>query len=124
MLSRMLRHDSDGVVLPYIAMTLGVIIGAVGIGTRRSRLMTVQTQLQSGADALAQTPKTPATFRHTGHFRRRINPEQLPLVKSDFLCRMIDRVQRSALRRIMAVRWLRSDGRVASHRSMGSVPCQ
>jgi Flp pilus assembly protein TadG len=45
--------DSDGVVLPYVAIMLGVIIGLSALALDGSRLMSVQTQLQNGADALA-----------------------------------------------------------------------
>jgi Flp pilus assembly protein TadG len=45
--------DSDGVVLPYVAVMLGVIIGLSALALDGSRLMSVQTQLQNGADALA-----------------------------------------------------------------------
>ena len=45
--------DSDGVILPYVAIMLGVIIGLSALALDGSRLMSVQTQLQNGADALA-----------------------------------------------------------------------
>jgi Flp pilus assembly protein TadG len=48
-----LRDDVDGIILPYVAIMLGVIIGLSGLALEGSRLMSVQTQLQSGADALA-----------------------------------------------------------------------
>jgi Flp pilus assembly protein TadG len=44
---------SDGVILPYVAIMLGVIIGLSALALDGSRLMSVQTQLQNGADALA-----------------------------------------------------------------------
>ena len=53
MLIRKLRDDCSGVVLPYAAMMLGVIIGLAALALDGSRLMTVQTQMQSAADALA-----------------------------------------------------------------------
>lgn len=55
MLARLFRHDCDGVVLPYIAMILAVIMGLAALALDGSRLMSVQTQLQNGADALALT---------------------------------------------------------------------
>jgi Flp pilus assembly protein TadG len=45
--------DSDGVILPYVAIMLGVIVGLSALALDGSRLMSVQTQLQNGADALA-----------------------------------------------------------------------
>src|SRR5215472_6442578 len=45
--------DEDGIVLPYVAMTLAVIIGFAALVLDGSRLMSVQTQLQNAADALA-----------------------------------------------------------------------
>jgi Flp pilus assembly protein TadG len=41
------------VILPYVAITLGVLIGLSALALDGSRLMSVQTQLQNGADALA-----------------------------------------------------------------------
>src|SRR6202034_1359908 len=48
-----LWHDRRGTVLPYVAMMLAVIIGLAALALDGSRLMSVQTQLQNGADALA-----------------------------------------------------------------------
>jgi Flp pilus assembly protein TadG len=51
--STQLCSDCDGVILPYVAIMLGVIIGLSALALDGSRLMSVQTQLQNGADALA-----------------------------------------------------------------------
>jgi hypothetical protein len=51
-LARLVR-DVDGVVLPYVVLTLAVVIGVAALALDGSRLMSVQTQLQNGADALA-----------------------------------------------------------------------
>ncbi len=51
--TKQLWGDCDGIVLPYVAMLLGVIIGLSALALDGSRLMTVQAQLQNGADALA-----------------------------------------------------------------------
>jgi Flp pilus assembly protein TadG len=51
--ARHLWSDSDGVILPYVAITLGVLIGLSALALDGSRLMSVQTQLQNDADALA-----------------------------------------------------------------------
>jgi Putative Flp pilus-assembly TadE/G-like len=48
-----LWNNEDGVVLPYVAMTLAVIIGFAALALDGSRLMSVQTQMQNAADALA-----------------------------------------------------------------------
>lgn len=45
--------DCSGVVLPYVAIMLIAIIGLAGLAIDSSRLMSVQTQLQNAADALA-----------------------------------------------------------------------
>ena len=51
--ARRLRSDKDGVILPYVVIILGVIIGLSALVLDGSRLMSVQTQLQNAADALA-----------------------------------------------------------------------
>jgi Flp pilus assembly protein TadG len=48
-----LWDDRRGTVLPYVAMMLAVIIGLAALAIDGSRLMSVQTQLQNAADALA-----------------------------------------------------------------------
>jgi Flp pilus assembly protein TadG len=53
MRARDFLKDCDGVIMPYLAMMLAVIIGLSALALDASRLMTVQTQLQNGADALA-----------------------------------------------------------------------
>jgi hypothetical protein len=52
MLVKLVR-DVHGVVLPYVVMTLAVVIGVAALALDGSRLMSVQSQLQNGADALA-----------------------------------------------------------------------
>jgi Flp pilus assembly protein TadG len=46
-------QDEDGVVLPYVAITLIAIVGLAALAIDASRLMSVQSQLQNAADALA-----------------------------------------------------------------------
>ncbi len=46
-------RDDDGVILPYVAITLVVIIGLSALALDGGRLMSLQTQVQNGADALA-----------------------------------------------------------------------
>jgi Putative Flp pilus-assembly TadE/G-like len=45
--------DTDGVILPYVTVMLVVIIGVSVLALDGSRYMSLQTQLQNGADALA-----------------------------------------------------------------------
>jgi Flp pilus assembly protein TadG len=53
MFARQLWSDCEGVILPYVAIMLGVIIGLSALALDGGRLMSIQTQLQNGADALA-----------------------------------------------------------------------
>jgi Flp pilus assembly protein TadG len=46
-------NDCDGAIIPYVALMLVAIIGLSALALDASRLMSVQTQLQNGADALA-----------------------------------------------------------------------
>ncbi len=46
-------RDDDCVILPYVAITLVVIIGLSALGLDGGRLMSLQTQVQNSADALA-----------------------------------------------------------------------
>src|SRR5256886_5386986 len=50
---RALWGDTDGVILPYVTVMLVVIIGVSVLALDGSRYMSLQTQLQNGADALA-----------------------------------------------------------------------
>jgi Flp pilus assembly protein TadG len=50
---RKLWEDRDGVILPYVAVMLIAILGLSALALDASRLMSVQTQLQNAADALA-----------------------------------------------------------------------
>src|SRR5438874_930675 len=45
--------DADGVILPYVTVMLVVIVGVSVLALDGSRYMSLQTQLQNGADALA-----------------------------------------------------------------------
>jgi Putative Flp pilus-assembly TadE/G-like len=45
--------DTNGVILPYVTMVLVVIVGVSVLALDGSRYMSMQTQLQNGADALA-----------------------------------------------------------------------
>ncbi len=46
-------RDERGVILPYVTVMLVVIIGVAVLAIDGARLMSLQTQLQNGADALA-----------------------------------------------------------------------
>ena len=48
-----LWRDTQGVILPYVTVMLVVIIGVAVLALDGARYMALQTQLQSGADALA-----------------------------------------------------------------------
>src|ERR1700736_6527445 len=45
--------DTHGIILPYVTMMLVVIVGVSVLALDGSRYMSLQTQLQNGADALA-----------------------------------------------------------------------
>jgi Flp pilus assembly protein TadG len=51
--ARMLWNDTQGVVLPYVTLMLVVIVGMAVLALDGARYMSLQTQLQNGADALA-----------------------------------------------------------------------
>lgn len=53
MRARQLVQECDGAILPYVAIMLIAIIGLAALAIDGSRLMSVQTQLQNAADALA-----------------------------------------------------------------------
>jgi hypothetical protein len=53
MSAKRLLNDETGVVLPYVAMTLAVVIGLAALALDGGRLMSLQTQMQNAADALA-----------------------------------------------------------------------
>src|ERR1700719_4980270 len=46
-------NDTSGVILPYVTVMLVVIVGVSVLALDGSRYMSLQTQLQNGADALA-----------------------------------------------------------------------
>ncbi len=48
-----LWDDSDGVILPYVAIMLVAMLGLFALAVDASRLMLLQTQVQHAADALA-----------------------------------------------------------------------
>src|SRR5262249_15904839 len=48
-----LWNDTSGIILPYLTMMLVVIVGLSVLAVDGARLMSLQTQLQNGADALA-----------------------------------------------------------------------
>ena len=51
--TRAFWNDTSGVILPYVTIMLLVIVGLSVLALDGARLMSVQTQLQNGADALA-----------------------------------------------------------------------
>jgi len=52
-LARSFWRDSSGAILPYVTLMLVVIIGMAALALDGARYMSLQTQLQNGADALA-----------------------------------------------------------------------
>jgi len=48
-----LATDTRGIILPYVTILLVVIIGVAALALDGARFMSLQTQLQNGADALA-----------------------------------------------------------------------
>ncbi len=52
-LARSFCADTQGLILPYVTMMLIVIIGVSVLALDGARFMSLQTQLQNGADALA-----------------------------------------------------------------------
>src|SRR5579871_306257 len=50
---RHLTSDTRGVILPYVTVMLVVVVGVAVLALDGGRLMSLQTQLQNGADALA-----------------------------------------------------------------------
>jgi Flp pilus assembly protein TadG len=46
-------RDRRGVILPYVTLMLVVVVGVAVLALDGARLMSLQTQLQNGADALA-----------------------------------------------------------------------
>src|SRR5450830_756936 len=46
-------HDTHGMILPYVTVMLVVIVGVSVLALDGARYMSLQTQLQNGADALA-----------------------------------------------------------------------
>src|SRR5437660_1937614 len=51
--ARAVWNDTSGVILPYVTVMLVVIVGLSVLALDGARLMSLQTQLQNGADALA-----------------------------------------------------------------------
>ena len=51
--ARAFWKDTSGVILPYVTVMLVVIVGLSVLALDGARLMSLHTQLQNGADALA-----------------------------------------------------------------------
>src|SRR5205809_1854310 len=70
-------RDTDGVILPYVTMMLVVIVGVSVLTLDGSRYMSLQTQLQNGADALAlagaaELDRTPTAIERATHAINRL----------------------------------------------------
>src|SRR5262245_39146439 len=69
--------DTDGVILPYVTVMLVVIVGVSVLALDGSRYMSLQTQLQNGADALAlagaaELDRTPTAIARAIHAINRL----------------------------------------------------
>src|SRR5499433_3615868 len=69
--------DTDGVILPYVTVMLVVIVGVSVLALDGSRYMSLQTQLQNGADALAlagaaELDRTPTAIQRATHAINRL----------------------------------------------------
>jgi hypothetical protein len=51
--ARLFWNDTRGVILPYVTIMLVVVVGVAVLALDGARFMSLQTQLQNGADALA-----------------------------------------------------------------------
>ncbi|MEA2949153.1 MAG: hypothetical protein QOI40_4483 [Alphaproteobacteria bacterium] len=51
--AKMFWSDTSGIILPYVTLMLVVIVGLAVLALDGARFMSLQTQLQNGADALA-----------------------------------------------------------------------
>ena len=51
--TRLFWNDTRGVILPYVTIMLVVVVGVAVLALDGARFMSLQTQLQNGADALA-----------------------------------------------------------------------
>src|SRR5437016_14075872 len=51
--TRSLWADTEGVILPYVTIMLVVIVGVSVLALDGARVVSLQTQLQAGADALS-----------------------------------------------------------------------
>jgi hypothetical protein len=74
---RALWGDTDGVILPYVTLMLVVIVGVSVLALDGSRYMSLQTQLQNGADALAlagaaELDRTPTAIERATHAINRL----------------------------------------------------
>src|SRR5262249_37350788 len=78
---RALWSDTDGIILPYVTVMLVVIVGVAVLALDGSRYMSLQTQLQNGADALAlagaaELDRTPTAIERANRaigFRCQVN---------------------------------------------------
>jgi hypothetical protein len=69
--------DTNGVILPYVTVMLVVIVGVSVLALDGSRYMSLQTQLQNGADALAlagaaELDRTPTAIARATHAINRL----------------------------------------------------
>src|SRR5690348_7362761 len=75
--ARAFWNDTGGVILPYVTVMLVVIVGVSVLALDGSRYMSLQTQLQNGADALAlagaaELDRTPTAIARATHAINRL----------------------------------------------------
>src|SRR6202011_5997317 len=83
-------YDTHGVILPYVTIMLVVIVGVSVLALDGSRYMSLQTQLQNGADALALAGAA-ALDRTPTAIERATNAINILITNSPFLARGPDR---------------------------------
>jgi Flp pilus assembly protein TadG len=84
---RKLRDDCSGIALPAVALALVVIVGTAAVAFDSSRFMSVQSQLQNAADAMAlagpaELDRRPGSIIRAGAAIRNLLTN--PVVGADF----------------------------------------
>src|SRR5438034_816543 len=77
-------NDTSGIILPYVTMMLVVIVGLSVLALDGARVMSLQTQLQNGADALALAGAAELDRLPDAETRARTAIERLPTNSTRF----------------------------------------
>src|SRR5262249_62099799 len=83
--ARTIWNDTSGVILPYVTVMLVVIVGVSVLALDGARLMSLHTQLQNGADALALAGAAELDRLPDAETRARTAIQRL-LTNSTFFC--------------------------------------